>query len=421
MANILVLNRLSPLEKTPYPDWLANHNLFLFAAADFCDRQVFAEQAKQYAKARLFDNYDSNGMVEWSALALHREVGIDFVVAGSERDLIRAARLRQKLGLPGQQESSAIAFRDKPTMKEILAGAGLRVPRFKRIMSPLDAIDFAESVGFPVVIKPALGSGSVEVYILRSRPELEDFLKSGVLGGPDAPPVFQIEEFVSGVLYHVDGVVMDGRVRCSWPSRYIDHCVTFRHGLPTGSHTLSPNSPVGMRLNEFVKDCLAAMPLSHDTTFHAEVFQSDAEPGELILCEVASRTAGGPVPEVLRRAFGVDLRKVAIQLQAGIVPDELRGGASLASDALAGWVAFPMPDKPRRIQNIARSCPFPWVSKYSVSRGVGDVVGNKAAGNQLAFDFMASGLVEAASEGDIVQRIEHLISWYEDELQWGEV
>ena len=54
--------------------------------------------------------FSTGGLPELVASDLHKEVRFSHVVAPSEFDLLRAAKLRQRLGLPGQTPASALAF-----------------------------------------------------------------------------------------------------------------------------------------------------------------------------------------------------------------------------------------------------------------------------------------------------------------------
>jgi hypothetical protein len=96
------------------------------------------------------------------------------VISITEEDLIRGARIRKLLGITnGQSIESAIRFRDKVVMvnftastykkKNVLKKHNIRVPEFKDIESGCDILDFVKNHGYPCVIKPSKGYGSIGI------------------------------------------------------------------------------------------------------------------------------------------------------------------------------------------------------------------------------------------------------------------
>jgi hypothetical protein len=52
-----------------------------------------------YAAVEAFDNFDSSALVEWRAVQLHKQHNFTHVVALIEQELLRAARIRELLGI----------------------------------------------------------------------------------------------------------------------------------------------------------------------------------------------------------------------------------------------------------------------------------------------------------------------------------
>jgi hypothetical protein len=87
---------------------------------------------------------DVSGCVEVGALELARRHSVRRIVATQERDLERAAQLREILGLSGQRLQSAAAFRDKGG--DEAARAGRRLGRWPW---PLSAHALQARAGVP--------------------------------------------------------------------------------------------------------------------------------------------------------------------------------------------------------------------------------------------------------------------------------
>ncbi|HEV3406258.1 MAG TPA: NikS protein, partial [Candidatus Dormibacteraeota bacterium] len=91
-----------PLAGTPYDRWLSDlgTHVLLLAAQEQLDLSGDAlPREGAYRHVEAVRGYDVNGYVEMRALQLARRHGVRHIVATQERDLERAAQLREILGL----------------------------------------------------------------------------------------------------------------------------------------------------------------------------------------------------------------------------------------------------------------------------------------------------------------------------------
>lgn len=51
------------------------------------------------------------------------------------------------------------------------------------------------------------GMGSMKTYLIHTEEELKTMLEEGVAPNLDGPIDFEVEEFVQGQMYHIDGFV----------------------------------------------------------------------------------------------------------------------------------------------------------------------------------------------------------------------
>ena len=65
-------------------------------------------------------------------------------------------------------------------MKTFVKAAGIPVPNFEPVKVGADLISFIQRHGLPVVVKPALGSGSVGVKVLSAPIEVDILLEKGL-------------------------------------------------------------------------------------------------------------------------------------------------------------------------------------------------------------------------------------------------
>jgi len=129
--------------------------------------------------------FDDNALVEAEIFALHAATPIANIVSVGEAAILRAARLREALGVPVQSVASALAYRDKVDMKQRVARAGVRVPRYRAVDAPSDLLAFVRDVGYPVVLKPRSGAGGVDTVVLRDAGAVRA-LAGAIAGGDEA-------------------------------------------------------------------------------------------------------------------------------------------------------------------------------------------------------------------------------------------
>lgn len=117
-----------------------------------------------------------------------------------------AAKLRERLQIPGMSYQTALGFRDKQVMKERVAAAGLRVPRSARVRTISEAIAAQERIGFPLILKPITGAGSADTY----RCDDPASFKAALVRMQHVREA-SCEEFVEGEEFTYDTVCVDGR------------------------------------------------------------------------------------------------------------------------------------------------------------------------------------------------------------------
>jgi carbamoylphosphate synthase large subunit len=134
---------------------------------------------------------------------------VDRLEATVEAHIMAAAAVREATRIPGTSTETAYLCRDKPAMKEVLRRAGVPCAQSIRASSPRDARDFADAVGYPLIVKPPAGAGASATWRVRDGQELEKVMhESGLAAGKAAA----IEEFIEGHEGFLDTLTIDGNV-----------------------------------------------------------------------------------------------------------------------------------------------------------------------------------------------------------------
>jgi len=215
-------------------------------------------------------------------------------------------------------------------MKEVLGGADVRVPKFAACANVEQSLAFAESCGYPVILKPVDGAASIGVHRVADGTSLASLLPTVDLDR------YEVEEFVFGALYHVDGFADEN---CDVPfqavSRYVNDCLAFCSGSPLGS-VIVQRSDLRDRIEAFAGQCVAELGM-RTTPFHLELFVTAAD--ELVFLEIGGRVGGSEVPHLLNKLFGVNLFEVWLRALCG----ERVAMAPKQGDPSGGWLVVPKP------------------------------------------------------------------------------
>ncbi len=142
---------------------------------------------------------------------------VDRLEATVEAHIMPTARVREASLIPGTSVRTAYLCRDKPAMKECLRQAG--VPCAQSIGSAdLEEISaFADSVGFPLIVKPRAGAGASGTTRVDNRRELEQALaEAGLTHGQSVA----VEEFIEGHEGFYDTLTLNGEVVHDFASHY---------------------------------------------------------------------------------------------------------------------------------------------------------------------------------------------------------
>ncbi len=157
------------------------------------------------------------GALEWAVREAQGRGWIDRLEATVEAHILPAAHVRERCTIPGTSARTAWLCRDKPSMKQVLAEAG--IPTAQSLGSgDVDEIkDFAARVGYPLIVKPRDGAGAAGTSRVDNEPELLAALAaSGVGYGASVA----IEEFVEGHEGFWDTLTVNGEIAHEFVSHY---------------------------------------------------------------------------------------------------------------------------------------------------------------------------------------------------------
>jgi carbamoylphosphate synthase large subunit len=134
-----------------------------------------------------------------------------------EAHILTSARVRERCGIPGTSKKTAFLCRDKPAMKDALRAAGIPCAQSVGARTPDEAREFAQRVGFPLILKPRDGAGASGTHRVDDGAELEAAIAQSSLASGRS---VAIEEYVQGHEGFYDTLTIGGRVVHEFVTHY---------------------------------------------------------------------------------------------------------------------------------------------------------------------------------------------------------
>lgn len=250
-------------------------------------------------------------------MAHWRGRSFDRVICLWEPGVVLAAKLRAALGVPGLSVDDAIAFRNKDIMKARVAAAGIRCPKHRGATTAAEVRVAAEEIGYPLIIKPIDGAGSMDTFRVDDEKELEAAIKRL----PHVDHV-NVEEFIEAEEFTFDTVCVDGKMQFFNVGYYRPRPLAARSNEWISPQTLCLRDvdtdwvAGGVQMGA---DVLKAMNPGNAFT-HMEWYRKSD--GEVVFGEIAARPPGARTVDLMNYVSDIDL-------YLGYAEAELKGTFSI--------------------------------------------------------------------------------------------
>src|SRR6202011_2565566 len=209
----------------------------------------------------------------YSVSYIARSQRIDRIVALDEFDMENVSALREHLRIPGMGLTTVRYFRDKLSMRARAKEAGIRVPEFVPVLNYDDLREYMARVPGPWLLKPRSQASGIGMKKINSAAELWPWLDQ--LG--DQQSFYLLEQFVPGVVFHVDSIVSEREVLFAEPHGYgAPPLDTSHYGGVFTTRTLTRDSADAKSLLQINRELIQALGLPRGVT-HAEFLKSHAD------------------------------------------------------------------------------------------------------------------------------------------------
>lgn len=265
--------------------------------------------------------------------------GITGFSGADESVYATVGKLCRHFDLPGPNPASVERCCDKFTQRQLLAEAGIPMPAYRLAANATDVESSVAEIGLPVVLKPAVGSGSSGVRLCRNLDELAEHT-TYLLGGQHiwrSSPRILVEEFAQGPFFsaHAMGNEVIGIDTADFdrPPHFVFRHLTCPAPLTDDEHE---------RIADVSLSCLPALGLGWGPT-NVDLRWTKRGP---VVIEVNPRLAGGTSPGLVQAACGIDLITEHIKLVIGNEWDLRRRHSQIAAaqclnvdrDGILDWI-----------------------------------------------------------------------------------
>jgi len=268
---------------------------------------------------RVSDAFDTEQLVG-ATHALGRTLGtVNRLLGIVEQLQVPLAEAREQLGIAGMRPEQARNFRDKARMKALLRAAGIPTARHRLVTEASEAYEFAEQVGYPLIVKPPAGAASQATFRVTGPAALREALRdaSGSVASRGVAGLDQsvlVEEFVTGEEHSFDTLCVDGRVVFSSITRYAPTPIDAMQNPWIQWTVLLPREVDAAAFDDIRASGTRALAVLGMGTgmSHMEWFRRPD--GTLAISEVAARPPGAQITTLISRAHDFDLEQALAHL-----------------------------------------------------------------------------------------------------------
>lgn len=148
---------------------------------------------------------------------LQSKLAVDRLEATVEAHILAAAHVREACQIAGTSSRTAFLCRDKPAMKEVLRAGGIACAQSIGSSSRQEIRDFADRMGFPLIVKPPAAAGAAGTVRADNHEQLDAALTEARI---DDGAAIAVEEFIEGHEGFYDTLTIGGRVVHDFISHY---------------------------------------------------------------------------------------------------------------------------------------------------------------------------------------------------------
>jgi hypothetical protein len=232
----------------------------------------------------------------------------DLVESHNEQWLSLEAMINDKYGIDGIKSRDLPRLKKKSKMKQRFRELGLPVAGGELVTDISQALDLAETLGYPLILKPDEGVGAGGIYRVDDKDQLQTLLNQ-------LDEDYLLEEFIEGDIVTYDGLTdCDGELVFENSLVYGDGVLEYVLGKDTFFYV---NRHIPAELRAIGRKLVPGFDIRRKF-FHFEFFKIN---GTYMPIEINCRPPGGAILDMMNYSVDDDLYRAYAAMIAGGRPD----------------------------------------------------------------------------------------------------
>lgn len=349
-------------------------------------------QGEYFDEIHVVNVFDSVLLAD-SARQIARDRAVVAVLCWDEPLVMSAAELAVEFGVPGLSIAGVHGCRDKHSARTRLTDAGLLQPLFAMTATVREALDAAERIGYPVVVKPRALGASMGVVLAETEDQLIDAFhvasNASLIGDKSYHGGAIVEEYAVGPEISIDAAVHNGRYIPLFIARKStgEHPYFEETGHIVDAGDVLMDDPA---LLQTLREAHTTLGIENGIT-HSEVRLTARGP---LIIEINGRVGGDLIPFLGKIATGIDPGVVLVDVALGHTPDVARTTTGVAG------IRFNYPDHDCLVDSVTVPTDTPGLVTAAAMVGSGTTLRLPPGGYIARHSFV----VCQGSEPDIVER-----------------
>lgn len=245
------------------------------------------------------------------------------------------AYVAEQMGLPGIGYETGCLFTDKDLMREKMRQLGIPLLPYRTVSSLAEALDYYDTIGGRVIIKPLDTQGSRGVQVCEDREELAAKYDEAARWSSHHNVI--VERFASGREFVVEGLAMDDQFRnlCIGDTLYFDLPDAF--AAKSRIFPTTADDALAQRVLDLNTRIITGFGLKQGLTHSEFIMDGD----EIYLMETAARGGGVFISsDLIHYSCGLEPEKFLLGIATGRltqIPE------ILPQQCICGYMAFYIP------------------------------------------------------------------------------
>ena len=211
------------------------------------------------------------------------------------------ARIRTEFDIYGTKTDFIYNLKHKSKMKAFFEKSGVLTVKCLKCQDQPAALEFIRKIGFPVVVKPDLGSGASMTYKIRNEHEFDDFFSH-----KPAEVEFIIEEFVEGIILTYDGLIdRNGTINFENSHKFEQSIMEVVNNDDNLYYVCLPDIDEKVRISG--RNILKAFDV-REKFFHIEFFEREKDKA-IVALEVNMRPPGAWMTDAINFSHDINIYK----------------------------------------------------------------------------------------------------------------